>query len=196
MTIKLTTFAMKRSGQHAIINWLLTANQPSAFYNDQNSTAEIYQNNQRTIKQHIQPANYNLVIYSIEDLQIFETNHRSIVIIRDPNNWLASRIKTKIRTHKIPYWLNHAKSDLYKIIFDKWFQSKEYRQQICKDLNLNFSDQALNEVYGEGKSSYDGYEYNNRAQDMNVLHRPMDSIIMRQVRTNEQVKEAWNKLIN
>ena len=185
---------MCRSGQHAIINWLIESNQPATHYNNIN----------RFKFPSIKPnqLNDNLTIFSIEDFYIFSPNQediKPIVIIREPKNWMASRIKATLNPDVIQVWLGHANSSLYKIIFDKWFQSEEYRRQICKDLNLNFSDQALNKVVDAGESSFDKFTYHEKAQQMNVLNRWQeykDHPDMRQVLYNEHVKGAWNKLTN
>jgi hypothetical protein len=59
-----------------------------------------------------------------------------------------------------------------RIAFDKWVDSKLYRELIASQLGLPFTDEGLNLLGQPGKgSSFDGYEYRYNAQEMDVNNR-------------------------
>lgn len=65
----------------------------------------------------------------------------------------------------------HANINFYTIYFDEWFINKDYRIKITNDLKLNFNDKGLNDVYSNGRSSFDEFRYDGKAQKMDVLNR-------------------------
>ncbi len=54
--------------------------------------------------------------------------------------------------------------------FSLWVISKTYRADLAAQLGLDFTDEGLNEVSCRG-SSFDGFQYSGRAQEMKVLER-------------------------
>lgn len=112
----------------------------------------------------------------------------NLLLIRDPFNLMASRYeKHKIdsRMEATPKTLNlwkvYAKEYLgqtnylkHKAIinFNQWFTDIEYRKNLSKQLDLNFSDKGLDIIpeTGEG-SSFEGRAYDGKAQQMKMNDR-------------------------
>jgi hypothetical protein len=148
---------------------------------------------------------YDYLLYSYEDwglsdigCQRFEKYHdlylgRSrqrfdVLIMRDPFNLLASRLKNNYREVKkrgcsvIDLWLESAREFLDEthylphnrlcINYPRWFQDKPYRQSIAQYLGLPFTDAGINSVtsFGGG-SSFDGKEMDGQASRMDVNNR-------------------------
>lgn len=177
-------FAMKRSGQHAIINWLCKQNQPSLHYNacrfkskpvPGKNKYEYKNNNIITYKHNnFDHNNYNLIIYNFEDKSPKNISDRykdnSIVITRNIYNLVASRLQKGLKWNKGAWQdINNWKG--YIIHFDSWFIDEGYRKQICKDLELNFTDDGLQDVFANGVSGFDGLNNDGNAQEMDVLNR-------------------------
>ena len=133
---------MRRSGQHAIINWLCEQNKPSLHYNDCDFKTDepgmrgkrlsyiMYTKKERQARFLIKPRiriKFKLLIKNYEDKPLADMEN-IIVIIRDPRNWVASRCSGHPvlpgRTPRLlraldirkPLWKEHAKSDHYKKI--------------------------------------------------------------------------------
>ena len=96
------------------------------------------------------------------------SNSQKIVILRDIFNLFSSRYKYKnkhpeeiarymtsmrIDEKAIEVWKEHANSDALIILFEKWIESKEYRDSICKRLGIPNHDitDTMTE-FGEGSS--------------------------------------------
>jgi len=62
--------------------------------------------------------------------------------------------------------------DYIDVNYNKWFASKEYRENICKDLKIPFTDRGINTIpdYGGG-SSFTQISMQDKAQKMGVLER-------------------------
>jgi len=56
-------------------------------------------------------------------------------------------------------------------LFDKWFESEEYRAEFSKSLGLDYCEDGVNEVIRNVGSSFDGFRYEHDAQKMDVLNR-------------------------
>lgn len=119
-----------------------------------------------------------------------------ILILRDPFNMFASLYKGQLQTNSKNYcktypknresitqlWLNYAKEFLGEtnylqqnrvmVNYNQWVSNLEYRKNISQQLNLEFSDAGFNVVknYGGG-SSFDGTNFNDKANKMDVLNR-------------------------
>jgi hypothetical protein len=119
-----------------------------------------------------------------------------LLIIRDPFNLFASRLKrddnniknryslrNKLQREKVvSLWKNHAREFLGDtdylsenkvcVNYNLWFTEKKYRKQLAEKLNIKFTDQSINEVlHIGGGSSFDRTELNNEASKMKVLER-------------------------
>ena len=158
----------------------------------------------REVPENLQYLNKDLMIYSYEDDQRKMQNYDSfldsvyckkfaanrkaylgesaeaidILIVRDPYNFFASRLKklnqlTGIKDIDkiILFWKELAqeaieveqnpKSSKLVINYNRWFSEKGYRQQLCKRLGGNFSDQSIKRVSSiGGGSSFDKKNFN------------------------------------
>lgn len=181
------TFSLKRSGQHAIINWI--CKQESCKYlhiNDcgivNNTTVHSgYCNDNGNIRilnaiHNIQ--DYDLVVRSFEDKyieKIPDIEGESIIILRDPFNLLASRFKKSNKTNLFfpnDIWSQHAQCEDHLIIyFNKWFFCREYRKEIARKLGIKFTDNGLEDISWYGFSSFNGYDFDKKAQEMDMLDR-------------------------
>lgn len=105
------------------------------------------------------PTDYTL--FNVQDTQ-------QIVILRDIFNLFASRHKRaqkfpgnkhmqdnvmRIDEKAIDVWKQHASSDALIIIFERWIESKEYRDSICEQLGITNHDitDTMTE-FGDGSS--------------------------------------------
>lgn len=62
--------------------------------------------------------------------------------------------------------------NLIPVKYNEWVCSKDYRKDIAKKLNINFTDEGILEVAkAGGGSTFDGYNYQHKANQMNVLER-------------------------
>lgn len=109
-----------------------------------------------------------------------------LLLLRDPFNLLASRFSRRGQMVKVAtalrIWKQHARQYLGDIdrltqrpvlvSYDHWFTDAAYRRRIAADLGLPGSDAGLQRVAScFGGSSFDGLDYDGRAQEMGVLHR-------------------------
>jgi len=111
-----------------------------------------------------------------------------VLILRDPFNLLASRLKKGFVTVKSTQytfgdlWLAYAKEFLGEtnyltqpkicISYNRWVQDREYRRQLAAQLGLVFTDAGVHEVSSRaGGSSFDGTDYAGEARQMDVMSR-------------------------
>lgn len=154
------------------------------------------------------------LMYSYEDQEIenvfkpsYERKHdmyvgRSkervdLIVLRDPFNLFASRLKTKPREDGLNFsmlnvysrrytlpklWISYAKECLNETSFatgrkvfvnyNRWFSDLSYRKEIAAQLSLDFTDKGYDYVSSSGRgSSFDGFSYLGRARQMDVLNR-------------------------
>jgi hypothetical protein len=217
----LDIFSLKRSGQHAIINWLCSQNKPSVHYNACDIETKEPRNDiiqYTTVRTTINkdkfscPDKLSLIVRNFESQEVKICDDViPIVILREPRNWLASKYRLfpdnlfsngKITNRTIhirkemELWKKHAQSDVYTILFDEWFQNKEYRKSICNHFGLKFSDKGLNDVYGHGKSGFDDFYYDGKAQHMNILNRWKHYEIQIKSMIDPEMIEIWNQKIS
>lgn len=143
----------------------------------------------------------DIKLWSFEDAKSFryeeiaknakiDKNHHVIIVIRDIYNIISSTLRhnggRRIKTHldkRVDIWYQHCAEHLGRrndipddkktiILFNKWFEDKDYRKSICDRLGIEFTDEGINRVarYGGG-SSYDFQNKDGKGQDMNVLNR-------------------------
>lgn len=122
-------------------------------------------------------------------------NKRDILILRDPFNLFASRIKAGlIRGHYTHHgarpistltlkriYKQHAREFLGEknylknklpVKFNSWTSDKEYRRKITEELDLTFTDKGFKEVsVVAGGSSFDGVKLSGRANQMSLNSR-------------------------
>lgn len=204
---------LRRTGNHAIINWIRKQHVGEVWHLN---NLPVNQHPYRFLylhypKQHLQQEAWrnfvkkDCLIYSYEDYSLEQLTAHSIekrhdfyfgktaqrydiVILRDPFNLLASRLKRNMKQVKalhqsiIDLWIEYAKEYLGKTQYFKdnkivlnynlWCSDKNYRRQIASQCKFDFSDLGFNEVksYGGG-SSFDGRQFDGKANQMNVLNR-------------------------
>ena len=126
----------------------------------------------------------------LHDLHVGRSGERlHVLVLRDPFNWLASRLKigfldirgTDKRT-MMDLWLDYAREFVGEtnevpgpkvcISYNRWFADESYRQQLAGELGIAYSESGLGDVAQQaGGSSFDGTEFQGRAQEMKVLER-------------------------
>ena len=129
-----------------------------------------------------------------------------ILILRDPYNWAASRIKSG-RNANLSLWLQYAREFVGEtsflrfskvlISFNEWFLSRVYRDTwLLDNLGIENHDRGVDSVSALGNgSSFDSTEFDGRAQEMKVLDRWKEikpnklSGFMQKLRKNPQVLE-------
>ena len=175
---------LRRSGNHAITNWILgQIKGDMAYYNDvwPNEPYNNYPSYSNTTKSRI---DYSIISYEDYNLKVLSkikqkkdtsiSNTTNILILRDPFNLLASRFRSNKKTPAHYSGLNlrqlymmysleyEGKTNLLgvdKVVisYNEWKNSKSYREDLAKKLGLMFNDKAINKVTGQGGgSSFDG----------------------------------------
>jgi hypothetical protein len=150
---------MARSGHHAVIHWI--------------------------------KSNSDLNIVDIEngDIETGDRDHQSIILLRNPYNWFASWLAS-VRGWRssgniedmTPRWIELWKkmgrdvagetsflSNATHILYDNWFSNNNYRSYVASELGLGLEDHGLLAVVSG--STWDGVQFNGRAQEMDVLNR-------------------------
>lgn len=227
---ELRIVGLSRSGNHAVINWIISQLQGSyCFLNctepkhnpfltarPWNDKEEVFQTNISDFNlQKEQVGEFsekNHLLYSHEDCFLGSLNKKSfldnrkqwigpselqrdILIVRDPFNLFASRIKSglilghythhgtrpistltlkRIYKQHAGEFLGRRKAMKNKvgINFNVWASKKEYRWQIAEKLNIPFTDVGFTEVPGvAGGSSFDGTRLSGQAHKMNLNDR-------------------------
>jgi len=98
------------------------------------------------------------------------TKRYDLLILRDPFNLLASRIKKGFvcvkssRKSFVDVWISHAKEFLGEtnyltqqkvcINYNQWVNDIDYRRQIAEQLDLNFTDEGINIVSRRAGGSF------------------------------------------
>jgi hypothetical protein len=212
-------FGIRRSGNHAVINWLQEGlnNEREESIMHINDVAEVLPTtplpeiDPENIKSIIDRAHPGFVILSYEE-RTFTDRHKlehrrifsnsedqDIVLLRSFPNVMASQIRrrntvTSERRLDRPIlrlglaavrdiWLDHAQVVLDAvgngttgILFDRWFTDRDYRDEIGDEIGFSNIDSGLGDVpnlMGVGGSSFDGAEFQGRAQQMDLLNRWM-----------------------
>jgi hypothetical protein len=222
-------FGNARSGNHAISYWLTPQFQDGVrcFNNYRYFRWKDEENLYRHTEHVDDGVKNNLFGVQNINLSVFErereewinkfkydlTDLKVVALLRNPWNLIASHVQWKWRqplyqrkSGAINRWneyygiyLENA-NDYVFVIYDKWFQDIEYRKEISKKLGLEFSDENLNLVSGEGNgSSFNKREYDGRAQQMNVLNRykQIDNFSMNNFKESEigqDLKNKWNHI--
>lgn len=214
---KIYFFAMKRSGQHGVINWLCRNICESTGKAVIHHNACVFKGGgvvlNRILHQHRlyrSGCDAPMVVgyhggengydYDIEGLGYVVCNFEDqpvrrvgpgvhVVLVRDPLNLLASRIRGRLYEDFGPdhapdierLWFDHynCKDDpsFVFIDFNKWFSDEGYRRSTIEGMGFSFSDRGLNEMpRPHSKSSFDDFRYSGEAQGMKVLERYLDCV--------------------
>lgn len=213
---------LKRSGNHAVISWI-RAHGEFLFFNNAIPAAPILDGRASIpdaadfsiwTTRHVSPwlawapplARRRLrgksVIVSFEDLDLTiapftngPTDTRNVLILRQPRNLFASRVRKASLKRKNPayktdpesmkrvvgLWKQHAREFLGRtcilkdkicILYDRWFTDEPYRRQISASLDLDFTDDGFRHVSPiGGGSSFDGTTLDGSSSAMAVLSR-------------------------
>lgn len=195
----LVVHGMKRSGNHAIIKWIMSGGN---FYFINNaapvvrelahaghyafpfSTGELMRKHslRKFLRSGFKPTS---TIISFEDWPISknlldtQNNCKNILILRNPENLFASRIKKSFKIDHIAYpnrynnvmkrsisiWEEHAAEFLSDtmyldnctcIYFDRWLTDNDYRCELANNLGIPNSDMPDARSKEGGYSSFDG----------------------------------------
>jgi hypothetical protein len=171
------------------------------------------------------------LIYSYEDFalkeifsQSFEKKHDlyvgkttiryDLLIIRDPFNLLASRLKNNYLPVKslgktaIALWIDYAKEYLGETNFLKhnkvcinynlWVTERDYRQEVAHKLGIEFTDAGINKVLSHGGgSSFDGKKLDGEASKMDLNNRWQNFAndpVYRKLLDNEELLDYSQKI--
>ena len=221
---------LSRSGNHAIINWVIKQlpgsycflnctepkHNPFSTARPLNDAGEVFETNIEhfNLQAHKEGdlVKKEHLLYSHEDCflgplhhKTFRNNHDSwvgasekfsdVLILRDPFNLFASRIKAGLITGQHTHhgarpislrtlrriYKQHAKAflgekDFLKnkltINYNRWASSLDYRRKVAAELEIPFSDNGFEEVAGvAGGSSFDGIEHWGKASSMKLHSR-------------------------
>lgn len=131
-------------------------------------------------------------ICKLANVDEFSKSQDYVLVIRHPYNHYASILnwhrKKRLQwsTNFSETWIamakevlgetNHVASKKIPILYDEWFVSEDYRKELSKKLNLEFSDRRLDVMMkiGVGKkwgSSFDGMQSKESVRSMDVLNR-------------------------
>ncbi|MDY7013362.1 MAG: hypothetical protein SVX43_07095 [Cyanobacteriota bacterium] len=142
------------------------------------------------------------------DLYLGKSKKRyDLLIMRDPFNLLASRLKKKYMPTKdkekncVDLWIEYAKEYVGEtqylkynkicVNYNQWTKDIDYRQQIAQQLDLEFSDAGINTVSGcGGGSSFEGRALDGQATQLDVGNRWKhfcENDVYRQLFDNEEL---------
>jgi len=121
-----------------------------------------------------------------ENLRSISPKSFFIFILRSPWNHITSAFFWRSLRHRIngpktfsSLWIgyaeeflgitNHIPENFIPIIYDQWFVDIDYRKNICKQLDVEFTDRRLNVItqYGGGST----FENKKRGQNLKTLDR-------------------------
>lgn len=204
MTREILVLSLSRSGHHAIINWIAEQTPGYVFHHNnctkgweqgilKSETGRIttYQNGPES-ETHI----YSIETFDMDDLpKIRQEFDQTLVIVRDPWNWIASCFKgggegrTQLTTPflnergeekpgTIELWKKQVRACLgahtfISVNFNDWTsRSTSYRFFLADRLGIPFTDEGREVMppFGGG-SSFTGMNFQGTASDMGVLER-------------------------
>ena len=174
---------MKRSGNHALIYWLMTGLKGlSSFCND--LRPDQFPHEALIKKSKWGPQSPSHLICSYEDLPVksvflskkilpYAVEKKRIIVLRDPYNWVSSwlawqsswgiafREDESYRDVLIENWKDHARTFLsvensntiLGINYNSWVSSQSYRTNLAHQLNLTVAPKKLNSVPAYGYGS-------------------------------------------
>ena len=187
---------LKRSGNHALINWL-KPQMPGRVHHMNNIQPYIHpllkdRKVFETRETHAgYPQNWMICSYEDRDLNAFRyrANARYILLLRDPFNLFASRMRRKEpgfggaeaperRERVLRLWCQYAERfashdpKFVRVVYDRWKDNPAYRRQLAEQLGLRFTDAGLNTVSRHGGgSSFEGQSKDGRASEMQTTDR-------------------------
>ncbi|MHA1942074.1 MAG: hypothetical protein ACW97P_10140 [Candidatus Hodarchaeales archaeon] len=200
---------LKRSGNHAVTQWVRSLYDDYAFYHWNNYSLDrknrtyyycktIYETDFSKAKD----SENSILFVSFEDCPLRKlgfcddamfrykwATEKRVIICRDILNTFGSRIKGDIRTRRkiVNYWKSHVKNktgDIF-INYNTWLISQDYRDELSKKY-FNGESRGLPESTGPWASSFDNKDYFNRWQKYRN-HKIMKLVDHEALEMNKQV---------
>ncbi len=167
--MQLIQLGIRRSGNHAITQWLFPMLKDFIFLNMNEQIGIL---NPAAL---VQNGSFN-VLLSFENIPLpnfyeYAENKNSFLVVRHPLNMLASSWeiykndeldRARRINDAIELYFEYARFTGDVIIYDEWLESKDYRKQIAHKLGLRFDDSNCKRVWGFGGSSFDDKSYLSR----------------------------------
>lgn len=134
---------------------------------------------------------FNSYFFKTHDIHFGKSDQvYDVLILRDPFNLLASRLKNNMLEVKswkgwkslMDMWILYAKEYLGQtkylkankicVNYNQWFSDINYRKHLADKLNLEFTDTGFNDVsvFGGG-SSFERRKFHGKAENMDILNR-------------------------
>lgn len=179
--------AMRRSGHHAVVNWLcrqlrgktVFINNFRSWLQDSHSYRCIFEYRdgllvrQKGLLNEVNFSDIDNLVYNFEDIEFHKSftitpKAIKVLVLRDAINMLASRMKSPWVPNENwkDLWISNAQSFLNEekgvfINFNKWRIKTAYRKVVSSQLDVEFNDAGLNEIMDVGGgSSFQGLNVN------------------------------------
>lgn len=236
MSRSILVHGMKRSGNHAIIQWMLAQGE-FTFHNNIVPIAAILRGDRPLPEprdfaawraERVSPG--QSICASLEDHRPdfrpfcdLPADVTQILILRDPENFLASRIRKAGKAIHPAYprgpgpmltrvtegWKAHAREFLgltnhlhnkVPVYFNAWFSDEAYRARLSARLGLDFSDAGYAQVSGVGGgSSFDRTTFDGENRRMKVLERKTqlsedEARFLAEVLRDEELRELGRRV--
>lgn len=189
---------MRRSGIHAVVDWLLSGiNAPYVVLNNARLDRINPKEKDTTFSTGYEDSKnpHEHVVAIFEDKRLPAINRsplvrqmssgfdhiRRLVVIRDPYNLTASRLHRTRRGSRdtrpervIRLWPSHAQAGSIwtRCVYNLWFADEPYRNELAEKLKLPSCPPYPEHVARAGRgSSFDGLKYDGNAAQMAVLDR-------------------------
>jgi len=202
---EIAVLAMRRSGHHAVINWL-SKHVPGAVLMTEERGQDLTRPVWRDVELDADKATADVRVGDFEEIPVEQMRREyhepipfgeavalEIVVVRDPFNLFASRVRMLGERRAfidgaVDIWKDHARrlfddGPVVAVNFNKWFAYPQYRHMLLhgplqdhvQEIDPAVERAARQQVldYGRG-SSFDELEYDGRATQMRVLHRFQD----------------------
>lgn len=143
------------------------------------------------------PSQWDAYFFNLEDFDLRHHGHipfaaasrgepdqvRDVIVLRDPFNWLASRYRGNFPVDStiLGAWCSQCREALREtrilrnplvVEYDRWFSEPGYRRRISEQLGYTGEDPGIGATadFGGG-SSFSGFRYRDRPDEMDVLNR-------------------------
>jgi len=163
-------YATERSGHHSVMFWLMHQFRGIKYYQDLQENGFFryveYRKKHIIVRNDKQDQDFDdykakIIIYNYELCEI--QHDHPIIVLRDFRNTFASLMQNSPSKNVVPShhgrmetWKNRAEAVLnkqgYFINYNLYNWNQEYRQQICRDLKLHFTDIGINHIPHTGSS--------------------------------------------
>jgi len=189
---------MRRSGIHAVVDWLLSGlDGPYILLNNVRLDRINPKENNTTFSDGYETSRneneHAVVVFEDKSLpkclqspllraiEPWADQRRQLVIIRDPYNLTASRLQRTRRGARdtrpvrvVSLWPTHAQAgnEWTRCVYNRWFADEQYRRELANKLELPLCPPYPEQVAKAGRgSSFDGLKFDGNAASMAVLDR-------------------------